>query len=61
VDVDRSACTSHARARPAGIDRVAEDPRPAPRQEKGERNNVQLAFGIGPSRVLGAFGPVEIA
>ena len=27
VDVDWSACTSHPRAHPAGIDRVAEDPR----------------------------------
>ena len=61
VDVDRSICTPYAGAHPAGVDRVAEHLRPTPRQEEGERNDVQLAFGIGASGVPGAFGPVEIA
>src|SRR5690349_3841531 len=61
IKVDRSPLAAHLRSHPAGIDRIAQDARPAPRQRESERGDVQLAFGIGPSRIPRPLDPVDVA
>jgi hypothetical protein len=43
VEVDRSSSAAHSRARPAGVDGIAQDLRPASREREGQRDDVQLA------------------
>jgi hypothetical protein len=60
VDVDRGARTTYLRARPTGVHCVAQDMRPATGQGGRQRDDVQLALGVGLCRIPKPFRPVEV-
>jgi hypothetical protein len=48
------------RAHPAGIDRIAQGLRPASRHCECQRDDLQLAFGVGLCRIPGPLRPIEV-
>src|ERR671912_756075 len=58
--IDRRPGPAHPGPHPAWIDSVRENAWPAPRQREGERNDLQLALGIGPARIPRALRPIDV-
>jgi hypothetical protein len=61
VEVHGRSWPSHFGARPAGIDGVAQNLRPASHQCESEGNDVQFALGVGSCRIPRPLCPVKVA
>jgi hypothetical protein len=57
VEIHRRA---HLRAHPAGIDRIAQGLRPESRHCERQRDDLQLAFGVGLCRIPRPLRPIEV-